>query len=472
MGNICNVEPLQAQGTVVVDSAQSISSENPLQNKVVTVEKANASALCVDLSGNPITFEADSQAVQKLVVTLEPIQEGSGTPSPENVRPISGRTGTGVVANGENMLRSGEAKTYTENGITFTSDGKGTYTVKGTSTAYASCNFACDEYTTPKGSETTVIYNNTQANSSVSFAFFNGNTQIDSTGMSVVNRAYSGFVAVSEKVVNKYQIQVSSGQTVNMTIQPMFARGNVASNPPSFVPYKTPVSCSMTFGQTVYGGTVDFKTGKVTVDKAFETFTGAESESWVLSTGSGYHQYNIACPSSKNSVNAIANEFQKISISERGQKTGFLSYADDTSFHFALKDSELYIANVSAWKTWLASNNLQVCYELAIPIELQLTSSELELLEGYNYITADGNMNISLVPENVIDYVMGQIISAMGTNESGRTTASRAYTTGEYFYKDGKMYKALTSIASGATFTVGTNCTQTTIFAELKNAQN
>ena len=82
MGNICNVEPLQAQGTVVVDSAQSISSENPLQNKVVTVEKANASALCVDLTGNPITFEADAQAVQNLKVALEPIQDLHGYDKP------------------------------------------------------------------------------------------------------------------------------------------------------------------------------------------------------------------------------------------------------------------------------------------------------------------------------------------------------------------------------------------------------
>ena len=82
MGNICNVEPLQAQGTVVVDSAQSISSENPLQNKVVTIEKANASAMCVDLSGNPITFNADAQAVQKLQVALEPIQPLHGYDKP------------------------------------------------------------------------------------------------------------------------------------------------------------------------------------------------------------------------------------------------------------------------------------------------------------------------------------------------------------------------------------------------------
>lgn len=58
-------------------------------------------------------------------------------------------------------------------------------------------------------------------------------------------------------------------------------------------------------------------------------------------------------------------------------------------------------------------------------------------------------------------------ISAVGTDESGRTTASRAYTTGEFFYMDGKMYKVLASIASGATFTVGTNILETTLFAEL-----
>ena len=80
-------------------------------------------------------------------------------------------------------------------------------------------------------------------------------------------------------------------------------------------------------------------------------------------------------------------------------------------------------------------------------------------------------LNETLPPTE--DYVDGALkfkvaISALGTDESGRTTASRAYTTGEFFYKDGKMYKVLTSIAQGATFTINTNCQQTTLFAELK----
>ena len=57
--------------------------------------------------------------------------------------------------------------------------------------------------------------------------------------------------------------------------------------------------------------------------------------------------------------------------------------------------------------------------------------------------------------------------SMLGTDESGRTTASQAYAQGDYFVKDGKMYKAKVAIAQGASFTVGTNCEETTIFAEL-----
>lgn len=48
-------------------------------------------------------------------------------------------------------------------------------------------------------------------------------------------------------------------------------------------------------------------------------------------------------------------------------------------------------------------------------------------------------------------------ISAIGTDESGRTTASKAYAIGEHFYKNGKFCTAKTAIASGATFTLNTN---------------
>lgn len=48
----------------------------------------------------------------------------------------------------------------------------------------------------------------------------------------------------------------------------------------------------------------------------------------------------------------------------------------------------------------------------------------------------------------------------IATVESG-STASRAYSVGELVYVNGNLYKVITAIASGATFTVGTNIQST-----------
>ena len=57
-------------------------------------------------------------------------------------------------------------------------------------------------------------------------------------------------------------------------------------------------------------------------------------------------------------------------------------------------------------------------------------------------------------------------ITSIGTDESGRTTASKAYAIGEHFYKDGKFCTAKAAIASGATFTLNTNYVEGTVADE------
>lgn len=46
---------------------------------------------------------ADDVPIESLTVTIEPVQEGSGDPSPDNVRPISGWTAAEVTVNGETI---------------------------------------------------------------------------------------------------------------------------------------------------------------------------------------------------------------------------------------------------------------------------------------------------------------------------------------------------------------------------------
>jgi hypothetical protein len=55
------------------------------------------------------TFEASAMPMPSLKVSVEAKQEGSGTPSPDNVRPISGWDEAKVSDHGENLFDTTES---------------------------------------------------------------------------------------------------------------------------------------------------------------------------------------------------------------------------------------------------------------------------------------------------------------------------------------------------------------------------
>lgn len=88
-----------------------------------------------------------------------------------------------------------------------------------------------------------------------------------------------------------------------------------------------------------------------------------------------------------------------------------------------------------------------------------------------------------LSPRNVAD-VLAQELSNIATSISGGSdkapktdiatveptnVASRAYNIGELVYVNGNLYKVITAIASGATFTVGTNIQSANVSGALKD---
>ena len=98
------------------------------------------------LSGNPLNFYTPrSQRIRSCKVYFSPKQEGSGTPSPDNVRPITGWTGVEVNHCGKNFLNK-ETADIVDSGIAFggtTSSGspdgslilkKGEYTLSASTT--------------------------------------------------------------------------------------------------------------------------------------------------------------------------------------------------------------------------------------------------------------------------------------------------------------------------------------------------
>lgn len=94
-------------GSANAEVAPSVTGQIKALDDRVDVLEEESGAVLLNASGNPIVIDNGVEAnAERLKVTLEPIQSGSGTPSPDNVRPISGRTGTTVTTRNEGSTES------------------------------------------------------------------------------------------------------------------------------------------------------------------------------------------------------------------------------------------------------------------------------------------------------------------------------------------------------------------------------
>jgi hypothetical protein len=63
-------------------------------------------------SGSIVTFRAYGDPLRSLRLDIDPLQSGTGVPAPDNLRPISGRTGASVFRTGRNMFDEATAVLY------------------------------------------------------------------------------------------------------------------------------------------------------------------------------------------------------------------------------------------------------------------------------------------------------------------------------------------------------------------------
>ena len=80
------------------------------------------------LSANPLTFQTDVSAnLKDCKIYFEPVQEGSGDPSPDNVRPIVGWDGVTVYKTGKNLLNLDGLVFATPSDTSFSNKNKRTF---------------------------------------------------------------------------------------------------------------------------------------------------------------------------------------------------------------------------------------------------------------------------------------------------------------------------------------------------------
>lgn len=168
---------------------------------------------------------------------------------------------------------------------------------------------------------------------------------------------------------------------------------NYPSTETNYHPYKT-ISASITFGQTVYGGNVDFNTGIVTVDKTIYTIT---NDSVITMNNDYFEIADVLSEDAIDNYNFVSSFCVRTISSLSSMQLGEGRFVQ-TRKYFAVK---LPYATAEECKTALVNSNAQICYELDTSTTIQLTPEELKLLKNTNHLSSNGTtINLTYQPNN------------------------------------------------------------------------
>lgn len=198
------------------------------------------------LSGNPISWEASDTEYLFPVVNLEPKQAGSGDPSPDNVRPISGWDEVTVNVRGKNLVdytkaqprSSSQTVEIIPNGVKWSGD----YYFKIPITGL------------PKGSTIVCTYTSELAGQwNIKYADGTFTPDYAAPGRSIT---------ISQNKLAR-EVLIYSSTPTQVVTNAIFTNIQLefGSTPTPYEPYQPGTTATLTLSETIYGGTVDAATG-------------------------------------------------------------------------------------------------------------------------------------------------------------------------------------------------------------------
>lgn len=338
------------------------------------------------VSGSIATFEGNgATGIKSLVAEINPIQAGSGTPSPSNPRTISGWTIVHAYRTGKNLLQN-TATTTTKQGLTYTVNADGTVKVSGTATANSYLNIS----TSLTFSEAVVVNGvPTPVTSGVYMQTVAGGTNYnDNNG--------GGVTIPANTTITEVRMRINNGVKVNNVVfKPMI---RLASETDTTYEQYNGETKTLSLGQTVYGGTLDVVSGVLTLTHKFFNVTNTmlTNASYVsgASSSSSYY-YNLA--------NVIADSDkapQTFTLDMGAWSNKMLArqgmYTDKTVEGFtvsgryvSIRVNSSRVADTSGASLASYLTSLDIVYPLATPTTVQLTAQQLSAISGINNVWAD-----------------------------------------------------------------------------------
>ena len=372
------------------------NSEDFINDKVLRNDKTWSSNKIVEelyptfqKEGNPIICYPVENYPLNVKATFSPKQAGSGDPSPENVRPISGYDSVTVTGCGKNLLDFDQLTAgFIAYGLTSEKIEDDTIRVSGTAT---------------------------QSGDGLSFVVVNSaQTELQGKGFSVFPIPLSDYdqpiSAYGLRTVGESAIAIvanlTNGENYDMRFKLMITADN--STPTAYEPYQGSTT-TLTLPETIYGGTVDAVTGVgdntyifkelaiSDMDNA-ENFPGWNNQEWVAQAIPG----EITDSTLKNlGCEGIINVYPT------------LNFRITPSFDLYLTSNNVIFPGLtqSQIKEQYPDLVVQFCLKLVAPEPFQATGNQpLPAVAGLNTVYTDGDSLIISGKED-IKYTINQITS-------------------------------------------------------------
>lgn len=338
--------------------------------------------LTADIESFSIHLACDTNVTYNISVTEIQLEAGS-TVTPyapySNIRPITGRTGAELVRCGKNIINHiGNSMTLL--GLTFTVNADRSITINGTATDDVFYTLSDTGWTLKPGIYT--MHGTPTDGAIEKYYMYLYPWYHSDVGAGKV-------FEINEEAEATMRIYVKKGTVCNNLIfRPMIELGSTATR---YEPYQGE-TFSASFGQTVYGGTVDVNTGAMTVDHVVKTFDGSETFTYhdVETAGHIFRYFMADTPiDTLYESNLICDRYAPTTFHGRKEKSAYISIAGHVDFIDSNYDAETWPAYVK--EQYEAGTPLTICYKLANPYTVQLDPVQVEALAGANTLFTDAD---------------------------------------------------------------------------------
>lgn len=366
----------QIDDTTVTDSA-------PWSSKHIV------DVLCPPISetGNPAQFYPVAGYPLGCKVSWEPTQEGSGTPSPENIRPIKGRDSVTVTRCGENLFNPAwMPKKTLNNGLTWTITSDGTVTANGT--ANGTSYYNSDYFSLPAGTYT--------ISAMPYFRMSILNRDVGDTTVAAQQVGQPCTFTVETDIQNASLFFDTSGILDNVSAKPQIEKGTTAT---TYAPY-TGQTATLTLPRTIYGGTVDTVSSEGQETRKLLTLDGTEK--WMVSgkfldNKTDWYYVSSKIPNAVNAVpqkgNEICSHYPHADVANTNTAQGCAIVWGDIRVRWG----DTIPDDADAWKAYLAAQYaagtpVQIAYKLAEPVPFTVTGAQpISSLSGVNTVITDAD---------------------------------------------------------------------------------